>query len=115
MSWTPPRASRRASLAVRRVALVAALVAAVAAAGTPASPAAAASIRPDGLLEIDGAPVFPVGLVDLGSPRYADWEARIAESGANFVWDIEIAYADTTPSGAAVLAAAATGGWHLLV
>ncbi len=115
MSWTPPRASRRASLAVRRVALVAAVAAAVAAGGTPASPAAAASIRPDGLLEIGGAPVFPVGLVDLGSPRYADWEARIAESGANFVWDIEIAYADTTPSCAAVMAAAAAGGWHLLV
>ncbi len=99
----------RSSPRVPRAAIV------VAVAVASAFPAQGASIRPDGLLEIDGAPVFPVGLVDLGSPRYPDWEARIAESGANFVWDIEIAYADTTPSCAAVLAAAEAGGWHLLV
>lgn len=78
-------------------------------------PAAAATLRPDGLLEIDGSPVFPVGLVELGTYRYSDWAERIAESGANFVWDIEIAYADTVPSCAAVMDAAEAGGWHLLV
>lgn len=80
----------------------------------PGSVQGAASLRPDGLLDIDGQPIFPVGLVELGTYRYPDWAERIRESGANFVWDIEIAYADTTPSCDAVLAAAEAGGWYLL-
>ena len=31
------------------------------------------SIRSDGLLEVDGEPFFPVGLVELGPTRYEDW------------------------------------------
>ena len=75
------------------------------------SPAGAASIRSDGLLAVDGQALFPVGLVELGSARYADWEDRIRDSGANIVWDIEIAYADTTPGCSEVMRASRDGGW----
>ena len=79
------------------------------------APVRAASLRPDGRLEIGGAPIFPVGLVELGTYKYADWAERIHDCGANFVWDIEIAYADTIPSCSDVLREAEQGGWYLLV
>ncbi len=80
-----------------------------------ASSAHAASILPNGLLEVEGRAMFPVGLVELGSARYPDWQQRIRDSGANIVWDIEIAYADTTPDCAQVMQAAADGGWYLML
>jgi hypothetical protein len=83
--------------------------------GLSAAPAGAASIRPDGRLEVGGEAMFPVGLVELGTYRYADWQQRIRDSGANIVWDIEIAYADTTPGCAQVLQAAEDGDWYLML
>jgi FlgD Ig-like domain len=80
-----------------------------------AIPAAAASIRADGLLEVDGRPMFPIGLVELGTYMYPDWNQRIQDAGANLVWDIEIAYADTMPSCAQVLTAAEEGGYYLML
>ena len=75
---------------------------------------AAASLRPDGLVDLSGEPMFPIGLIELGTYSYPDWAQRIHDSGANIVWDIEIAYADTTPTCAEVLQASAAGGWYLL-
>ena len=63
----------------------------------------ATTIRDDGLLDIDGEVLFPVGLVELGSYVYEDWNELIRESGANLVWDIELAYADTSPSCGAIM------------
>ena len=76
------------------------------------APGSAVPILPDGHLEVDGKPFFPVGLVELGTYRYADWNDRIRRSGANVIWDIEIAYADTMPTCEAVVdsAAAINGG-----
>lgn len=75
----------------------------------------AASVRSDGLLEVGGQPLFPIGLIDLGTYSYPDWADRIEACGANIVWDIEIAYADTTPTCAQVMQASAAGGWYLMV
>jgi hypothetical protein len=74
-----------------------------------AHPTIAASLRSDGLLEVSDGPMFPIGLVELGTYSYPDWAQRIHDSGANLVWDIEIAYADTTPTCAEVLQASAAG------
>lgn len=75
----------------------------------------AASIRPDGLLEVDGKAMFPIGLIELGTYSYPDWQQRIVDAGANLVWDIEIAYADTTPGCAAVFDAAREGNYYLMI
>src|SRR6185295_6153644 len=80
-----------------------------------AHPGLSASLRPDGLVELSGEPMFPIGLIELGTYSYPDWAQRIHDSGANIVWDIEIAYADTTPTCAQVLQASAAGGWYLMV
>jgi hypothetical protein len=56
-----------------------------------------------------------VGLVELGASRYDDWNDRIRQSGANLVWDIELAYADTFPKCSDVLDSAAATGYRLLV
>ncbi len=79
------------------------------------SAADGASIRPDGLLEVDGKAMFPIGLVELGTYAYEDWNERIQSTGANVVWDIEIAYADSTPSCGEVFAAAEEGNYYLLI
>ena len=79
------------------------------------SSAHAATIRPDGLLNVNGATVYPLGLVELGTYKYPDWNDRIRRSKANVVWDIEIAYADTTPSCAAVIDSAETTGYYLIL
>jgi hypothetical protein len=81
----------------------------------PSHAAGAASLRPDGLVDVQGHPLFPIGLVELGTYAYPDWAARIRSTGANMVWDIEIAYADTLPTCAQVMQASADGGWYLLV
>jgi hypothetical protein len=82
----------------------------------PASVHGAATIRPDGLLEVDGKPFFPVGLVDVGYWRYAtDWNDRIRQTQANLVWDIGSAYADTIPTCGALVDSAAATGYKLLV
>jgi len=79
-------------------------------------PVSAASLRSDGLLEVDGQPFFPVGLVSNGVKVYPDdWHSRIRESGANFVWDIEIAYADTAMGCAALVDSAAAAGYRLMI
>jgi hypothetical protein len=80
-----------------------------------ASPSGAAALRTDGLMEVEGQPLFPIGLLELGTYSYPDWAQRIHDSGANIVWDIEIAYADTVPTCAQVMQAAAQGGWYLMV
>ena len=83
----------------------------------PAAPPAVADtvIRADGLLEVDGEPFFPVGLVELGSTRYPDWNERIRQSGANLIWDIELAYADTMPTCSAILDSAQAAGYRLMI
>ena len=64
----------------------------------PDGEATTTTIREDGLLDIDGEVIFPIGLVELGTYAYEDWNDRIRRVGANLVWDIEIAYSDTTPT-----------------
>ena len=77
--------------------------------------AAAASIRSDRMLELDGEPFFPIGLLDLGTGDYDDWNARIRQSGANVVWEYETAYRDESPSCRAVVDSARAGGYKLLL
>ncbi|MAF27149.1 MAG: FlgD immunoglobulin-like domain containing protein [Gemmatimonadota bacterium] len=77
--------------------------------------ASAVSIRTDGLLEVDGEPFYPLGLVELATYRYEDWNDRIRRSRANIVWDIEIAYADTTPSCADIADSAAATGYYIML
>ncbi|MGQ0720314.1 MAG: FlgD immunoglobulin-like domain containing protein [Candidatus Eiseniibacteriota bacterium] len=82
----------------------------------PSAARSAASIRPDGLLEVDGSPFFPVGLVDIGYWRYpTDWNDRIRQTKANLVWDVESAYADTLPACAALVDSAQSTGYKLIV
>jgi len=82
---------------------------------TATAPVPAANLRDDGLLEVNGEPMFPIGLVELGTYFYDDWQQRIIDAGANLVWDIEIAYADTTPTCAQVMQAAVDGGYYLMI
>ena len=103
----------RASLAgIARLILFAIMVLALL---LPDSEATTTTIREDGLLDIEGEVIFPIGLVELGTYLYEDWNDRIRRVGANLVWDIEIAYSDTTPSCSAVLDSAAVTGYYLLL
>jgi hypothetical protein len=80
------------------------------------SDSSAATVRPDGLLDVDGKPFFPVGLVDVGYWRYpTDWNDHIRRSGANVVWDIGSAYADTIPTCRALVDSAVATGYKLIV
>jgi hypothetical protein len=81
----------------------------------PRPATATTTIREDGLLDVDGEVLFPIGLVELGTYLYEDWNDRIRRSGANLVWDIEIAYSDTAPSCGAVLDSATATGYYLLL
>ncbi|HMB69352.1 MAG TPA: hypothetical protein VKU85_08565, partial [bacterium] len=81
----------------------------------PRSAGATASITSDGMLLVEGERMFPIGLVELGTYEYLNWDQRIRNSGANLVWDIEIAYADTTPGCAEVMQAAHDGGYYLML
>lgn len=76
---------------------------------------ATTTIRADGLLDVDGEAMFPIGLIELGTYAYPDWKERIEASGANLIWDIEIAYADTAPGCAEVMQAAADGDFYLMI
>jgi len=82
---------------------------------TVSSPLAAATIRPDGLLEVDGEPFFPIGLLSLGTQQWEDWNHQIRKSGANCVWDYETAYEGTEMTCRAVMDSARAGGWRLLL
>jgi hypothetical protein len=91
-------------------------IAAMAALLFPSGSGATSTIRADGLLDVDGVPFFPIGLIDLGHWQYpTDWNDRIRQSKANIVWDIGVAYADTIPSCAALMDSASTTGYKLLV
>jgi hypothetical protein len=87
----------------------------VVAASTAPSPSPATTIRSDGLLEVDGEVLFPVGLFDLGWREWKTWSKHIRESGANCVWDFETVYRNGSPSCRAVMDSARAGGWRLLV
>ena len=91
------------------------MMASFAAAGVASADAAPTTIRPDGLLEVDGEPFFPIGLFDLGWRDWKNWAKQIRESGANCVWDFETAYNDALPSCRAVMDSARAGGWRLLI
>jgi hypothetical protein len=107
---SPPeqtRASRNA-LAVLAIALLLA-------AGAPPTPAQQVTVGSDLILRIDGQKFFPVGLLQLGIDRYPDWNDRIRQSGANFVWDEGYAFADGTPSCAAIRDSADATGYKLMV
>lgn len=81
-----------------------------------ASPSGAVEIRSDGVLEIDGEPFFPLGLLSNGNKVYTeDWHRRIRDSQANFVWDIEVAYADTAIGCEAFVDSAAAAGYKLMI
>ncbi len=90
------------------------LVLAILAAPAP-SHSAGVVIRPDRMVEIDGEPFFPIGLMEMGAPEFEDWNARIRQSGANVVWDFMSAYADTSPSCAAIVDSARVTGYRLLL
>ncbi len=77
--------------------------------------AGASSIRPDGLLLVNGKIIYPIGLVEIGSDRYSDWNDRIRQSKANIVWDIERAYMNTAPTCAAIVDSAEATGYTLLL
>lgn len=81
----------------------------------PPSVGRAASIEPDGRLLVDGRRLFPIGLVELGANDYVDWKERIRDSGANLIWDVEYAYADTVPTCDQVLEAAREGDFFLML
>jgi len=97
-----------------RIALLSFTALAFCLAGSPPS-TEAATIREDGLLDVNGQPLYPLGLIELGTYKYPDWNNRIRKSKANVVWDIEIAYADTTPSCAAVVDSAESTGYYLIL
>src|SRR5262245_16624548 len=90
-------------------------IAAVAFCSAGNSAQAGTTIRTDGLLNSNGSTVYPLGLVELGTYKYPDWNNRIRQSKANMVWDIEIAYSDTMPSCSAVVDSAEATGYYLLL
>lgn len=98
----------------RAVRARAVLVASCLAVVTPAF-AVPASITADGLLFVEGERMFPLGLLELGSDKYPDWDQRVQDAEANLVWDVEVAYADTTPTCAQVIQAARDGGYYLMI
>lgn len=73
------------------------------------------NIGNDNVLRVDGQPFFPVGLLQLGNDDYPDWNDRIRQSGANAVWEIGYAFADSTPSCAAIRDSADATGYKLLI
>lgn len=83
--------------------------------GFAGNSAQAATIRPDGLVNVNGSTVYPLGLVELGTYKYPDWNDRIRRSKANVVWDIEIAYADTMPLCSTVIDSAEATGYYLIL
>ena len=82
---------------------------------TSASAIPNVSVGPDNVLRVDGQAFFPVGLLQLGNDDYPDWNDRIRQSGANAVWEIGYAFADSTPSCAAIRDSADATGYKILV
>jgi hypothetical protein len=83
----------------------------------PTEPARAqqVTVGSDLILRVDGKKFFPVGLLQLGNDRYADWNDRIRQSGANFVWDEGFAFQNGTPSCAAIRDSADATGYKLMI
>ena len=79
------------------------------------SPASAGTLRPDGLVDVDGRAFYPVGLLDVGWRDYDDWNERIRRSGANCVWDFEVAYEGVSVGCSALLDSARAAGYRLLI
>lgn len=79
-----------------------------------AASAQTVEIRSNLILRVDGQRFFPIGLLELGNDRYADWNDRIRRSGANIVWDNGIAYADSFPSCEAIRDSADAAGYYVL-
>jgi hypothetical protein len=74
------------------------------------------SIDPDRVLRVNGSRFFPIGLLELGIDRYpADWNQRIRDSGANFIWDNGFAYSDSTPACEAIRDSSNAAGYYVLV
>lgn len=73
------------------------------------------TIGNDRMLRVDGQKLFPVGLLQLGTDEYPDWNDRIRECGANLVWDIGYAFADSMPACATIRDSADATGYRLLV
>ncbi|MGQ0723225.1 MAG: hypothetical protein ACT4PE_16875 [Candidatus Eiseniibacteriota bacterium] len=73
------------------------------------------TVGSDQILRIDGQKFFPVGLLQLGRDRYPNWNDRIRQSGANFVWDEGYAFADSMPSCAAIRDSADATGYKLMI
>jgi len=67
------------------------------------------------MLRVDGQKFFPVGLLQLGNDDFPDWNDRIRQCGANLVWDIGYAFADSAPGCAAIRDSADATGYRLLV
>jgi hypothetical protein len=82
--------------------------------GPDPSAAQTVEIRGNNVLRVNGNRFFPIGLVELGNDRYADWNDRIRRSGANVVWDNGIAYADSTPACEAIRDSADAAGYLVL-
>jgi hypothetical protein len=69
----------------------------------------------DRVLRVDGNRFFPVGLLDTGIARFPDdWNDRIRESGANVVWDLGHAYAESVYTCAAIRDSAEATGYYLM-
>jgi hypothetical protein len=78
-------------------------------------PVAASTIRSDGLVDVDGRAFFPIGLLDLGWREYESWNKHIRLSGANCVWDVEVAYGGTTIPCSALMDSARAADYRLLI
>jgi hypothetical protein len=75
----------------------------------------ASSIREDGLVEINGEVLFPIGLFDSGIREYGDWNEQIRACGANVVWDFKYGYEDVFPRCREVADSARSAGYYLLI
>lgn len=70
----------------------------------------------DRIMRVNGQRVFPVGLLELGIDRYpTDWNQRIRDSNANFVWDNGFAYSDSTPTCEAIRDSSLAAGYWVMV
>ena len=107
----------RASLGAVPAALIAAVLLACAVV-VPVHDAHAQNVTfgSDRIMRVNGQRVFPVGLLELGIDRYpTDWNQRIRDSHANFVWDNGFAYSDSTPSCEAIRDSSNAAGYWIMV
>ena len=69
----------------------------------------------DKVLRVNGDRFFPIGLLSLGIERYPDdWNDRIRDSGANLVWDLGFAYAESLYTCEALRDSAEATGYYLM-